>query len=394
MIRGRLRRHGGAEGERHPDAEAEYVEIDPGELAGVFTAPKWLRDLGLMAWLLVGVAAAIVGAVWLLTLTQTIVIPVITAAIIAAVVSPLVSYFERRGIARLLGTGIVFLLVVLIGAGLFFLIIKGVTSESGNLTSNLQKAADKVQGWLQDLGVDKDTAQNANDGASSSTSSAFHALLDGITTGLGALASLAIFLSFTLLSLVFLLKDGPQIRAWAERHMGVPRTLAHTITGRLTTSLQGYFLGVTIVAAFNAVVIGLGALILGVPLAGSIAVVNFVAAYIPYLGAWTAGAFTVLLALGSQGPETAAAMAVIALLANGVLQQMVQPIAYGATLGIHPLAVLIVTIAGGAVFGTIGLVLAAPLTSAGVKIAADLARARAQATEAESPPPSEALGVT
>ena len=78
-------------------------------------------------------------------------------------------------------------------------------------------------------------------------------------------------------------------------------------------------------------------------------------------------------------------MGVIVLLANGMLQQMIQPIAYGAALGIHPLAVLIVTIAGGALFGTIGLVLAAPLTSAAVKISADLARARAE-SEAETPP--------
>ena len=71
-------------------------------------------------------------------------------------------------------------------------------------------------------------------------------------------------------------------------------------------------------------------------------------------------------------------MAVIVLLANGALQQMIQPIAFGAALGIHPLAVLIVTIAGGALFGTIGLVLAAPLTSAAVHVSADLARARAR----------------
>ena len=73
--------------------------------------------------------------------------------------------------------------------------------------------------------------------------------------------------------------------------------------------------------------------------------INFLAAYIPYVGAWTAGIFTVLIALGAEGPETAAVMAVIVLLANGILQQIVQPIAYGATLGLHPLAVLIVTIA-------------------------------------------------
>ena len=148
-------------------------------------------------------------------------------------------------------------------------------------------------------------------------------------------------------------------------------------------SLRGYFAGVTIVAAFNAIVIGLGALVLGVPLAGSIAVINFLAAYIPYIGAWTAGIFTGLIALGAEGPETALAMGVIILLANGILQQIVQPIAYGATLGLHPLAVLIVTIAAGSLFGTVGLVLAAPLTAAAVRISADLARARAKAEEAQ-----------
>jgi predicted PurR-regulated permease PerM len=78
-------------------------------------------------------------------------------------------------------------------------------------------------------------------------------------------------------------------------------------------------------------------------------------------------------------------MAVIVLLANGILQQMIQPIAFGAALGIHPLAVLIVTIAGGSLFGMIGLVLAAPLTSAATHIAADLARARTAEETAAQP---------
>jgi predicted PurR-regulated permease PerM len=144
---------------------------------------------------------------------------------------------------------------------------------------------------------------------------------------------------------------------------------------------------VTAIAVFNGVVVGLGALVLGVPLAGSIAVINFVAAYIPYLGAWTAGAFTVLVALGGAGTSEAAVMIVIVFLANGALQQLIQPIAFGAALGIHPLAVLIVTIAGGALFGTIGLIVAAPLTSAATKIATDLARARAAHDEAPAPAP-------
>ena len=181
----------------------------------------------------------------------------------------------------------------------------------------------------------------------------------------------------TVLSLFFLLKDGPSIRAWAERHMGVGQSVARTITGRSLQSLRGYFLGVTIVAVFNAVLVGGGALLLGVPLAGTIAVVTFIGAYVPYVGAWSAGAFSVLIALGGSGPEAAGGMVAIQLLSNGPLQQVVQPIAYGAALGIHPLAVLVVTIAGGALFGAVGLILAAPATAAVVRIASDLSRAEA-----------------
>ena len=82
------------------------------------------------------------------------------------------------------------------------------------------------------------------------------------------------------------------------------------------------------------------------------------------------------MALGGAGTDAAIGMIVLQLLANGLLQQLVQPIAYGAALGIHPLAVLIVTIAGGSLFGAVGLILAAPLTSAITKISADFARAR------------------
>jgi predicted PurR-regulated permease PerM len=90
-------------------------------------------------------------------------------------------------------------------------------------------------------------------------------------------------------------------------------------------------------------------------------------------------------------------MIVVQLLANGILQQLVQPFAMGAALGIHPLAVLIVTIAGGALFGTIGLILAAPLTSAITRISTDLAKARAAEEQADPPRqgrPEPAPGVT
>src|SRR3954447_23254075 len=86
--------------------DARGGEFEPQELVGLFSAPKWLRDLGVTAWLAVGVTLAMVGLVWILSLTNTIVTPVITAAVIAAVASPLVRALERRGIARGVATAL------------------------------------------------------------------------------------------------------------------------------------------------------------------------------------------------------------------------------------------------------------------------------------------------
>lgn len=371
-----LRREKGA-------TEDEVIEIEPGALSGVFAAPQWLRDLGVSSWLLFGVAAALVGFIWLLSLTETIVLPVIVAGIIAAVASPLVDWLRRRGVPRGIGAALVMFAIVLIALGVGLLVLAGIASEAGSLSARLEEGASQLQAWAQDLGVKAPTAADANADASAGLSSAFTALTHGVIGGIDRLASLAVFLSFTALSLFFLLKDGPQIGGFVERHLGVPVSVGHTILGRVAGSMRGYFLGVTIVSLWSALIVGAGALILGVPLIGTIAVVTFLGGYVPYLGAWVAGAFAVLLALGGAGTEDAIALAVIVLLANGILQQLVQPIAYGAALQLHPLAVLIATIAGGCLFGTVGLVLAAPLLSAAVKIVADLTAAREEA-EAEA----------
>ena len=360
---------------KRPTQDDEILEIEPGSLSGIFASPPWLRDLGFSAWLLVGVGAALVGLIWLLSLTQTIVMPVITAAIIASVASPLVDRLRRHGLPRGVGAGLVLLAIIAIAFGVGLIVLTGIASQADGLSARLQEGASQLESWARSLGVKAPTAADANAEASASISGAFQALTQGLLGGIDRLASLAVFLSFTALSLFFLLKDAPTIGAFVERHLGMPAATAHSMLGRVAGSMRGYFLGVTIVAAWSALIVGAGALLLDVPLAGTIAVVTFLGGYVPYIGAWTAGVFAVLIALGGSSTEAAAALAVVVLLANGVLQQLVQPIAYGAALRLHPLAVLIATIAGGCLFGTVGLVLAAPLLSAGVKISADLTAA-------------------
>jgi putative heme transporter len=379
-----MRRFGSPRPE-HTDDEAGPVGSTPHDLTGLFAAPGWLRDFGRTAWLAVGVLLLIAGVVWILSLTETIVAPVLTAAVIAAVTSPAIAWLARHRLGRGGGAALLLVGIVVLAVGVVYMVLAGITSQSDTISGLLSDARDTIAGWLKDAGVDAQTAEEAKKHATSAVTSAVPALLEGIGGGLKALSSLAVYLALTALSLFFLLKDGPMIRRWMEGHMRVPPDVARGMTGRVLQSLRGYFVGVTLVAAFNAIVVSLGALALGVPLAGTIAAITFLGAYIPYLGAWSAGAFSVLVALGGAGADAALGMIVVQLLANGLLQQLVQPIAYGAALGIHPLAVLVVTIAGGALFGAVGLILAAPLTSAATHITADLSRARPAPEPAERP---------
>jgi predicted PurR-regulated permease PerM len=281
---------------------------------------------------------------------------------------------------RAAAAGVVLLGLVGIGLFVVVIVIGGITGQTAEIKKNASAAADKAQGWLTSAGVDESGASSATSSVKSDVPSIISTLTKGVINGIKGLASLAFGLSFAVLSLFFLLKDGPSLRAWLDRHLGVPQPVAQTITGGLIRSLRGYFRGVTVVSAFNGVVVTIGALLLGVPLAGTIGVVTFVTAYIPYIGAFVAGAFAVVIALGANGTTTALLMLLIVLLANGLLQNLVQPFAMGSALGLHPLVVLVTTIAAGCLFGTIGLILAAPLLSAAVHITADLARARAKAT--------------
>ena len=385
---------------QHKDAAGiavgrDGIDISVSELEAlstVFSPPRWLRDLGRASWLLVGVFALLAGLIWLLGVTYTIVGPVVGAAIVATVAMPLVAKLERH-MPRAAAAVIVLLGLVALGLVVVVIVIGGIVGQESEIGDHARSAADKVQGWLESAGVDQSGASSATSGVKSDVPSIISTLVGGVVSGIKGLTSLAFGLSFAMLSLFFLLKDGPSLRAWVDRHLGVPQPVAQTITGGVIRSLRGYFRGVTVVSAFNGVVVTIGALLLGVPLAGTIGVVTFVTAYIPYIGAFVAGAFAVVIALGASGTTTALIMLLIVLLANGLLQNLVQPFAMGSALELNPLVVLVITISAGCLFGTLGLILAAPLLSAAVHITADLARARAReaaeaaATESSSPLP-------
>jgi predicted PurR-regulated permease PerM len=379
-------------GEEAPAPAPTVVQIDATALSRVFSAPVWLRDLGLLAWFLVGVAVLLVGLVWLLGLTSTITVPVTLGAILATVAGPLVTALERHRVPRAAGAAIVLLGLLALAAVITLMVFGGIFEQSSQIKAAANEAVDKVQGWMNDAGAGG-TSSTA-DQVKSSSAETGKTLLQGVVDGIAGVTSLVFFLTFTAFSTFFLLKDGPVVRRFVDRHLGVPQEVATVITGNVVQSLRRYFLGVTYVAAFNAIVVGLAAIVLDVPLAGTIAVVVFVTAYVPFIGAFVSGAFAVILTLAAHGTTSALIMLVVVILANGLLQNIVQPIAFGATLDLNPLVVLIVTIGVGSLFGMIGMILAAPLTSAALHISRELARAKVlEAAETGSPPPAASTAV-
>jgi putative heme transporter len=359
-------------------------------LRNSFNTPRWLRDVGRSSWLLVGLLLVLLGLIWLLAETYTIVGPMVCALIVAVVAMPVVRRLTRH-MPQALAAALVLLAVIAVAVLIVVIVIAGITGQSADISAQLAAGVDKLQGWLKSTGVDSSSASGAATTAKHAAPQMISTLVHGVVNGIRGLASVLFGLSFAALGTFFLLKDGPQMRSWVDRHVGLPQPIAHTISGSVLTSLRGYFRGVTLVAAFNGVVVGLAALLLGVPLAGTIAVVTFVTAYVPYIGAVVAGTFAVLIALGAQGTGIAIAMLVVVLLANGLLQNLVQPFAMGSALHLNPLVVLVVTIGAGCLFGMLGLVLAAPLVSAAVRVAKELDRPLDTSPDAPATTPEDQL---
>ena len=149
----RLRLRGDRKERGDEAPEVPPLELEAGELVAMFASPRWLRDLGRQAWYLVGLGLVLVGLVWLLGATATIVEPVLLAGVLAAVASPGVAWLGRRyHVPRAAGAGLVLLGLLVLGVLLALLVIGGIVAQSDQISDALSRGADKVQGWAQDAG--------------------------------------------------------------------------------------------------------------------------------------------------------------------------------------------------------------------------------------------------
>ena len=344
--------------------------------------PAWLQTLGRGAWMLVGIAVLLAIAFLLLGLISDLVIPLIFAAILAAIFVPLVDRLERWRVPRWLGAPLVVLLAIAVVSMIAWMVVAGLVGQGREILV-------RVTAGLQETGslpgiVDLDAEQ-----ALRSLGQLVQVLVSGLLSGLGSVTVLIVGIVTGLFILLFLMKDWRLVVDWTASQiaalLGLPDRVGGQIVADTVHSFRAYALGLTIVGLMNGLVVGLGALLFGVPLAGPIAIVTFVTSYIPFFGAFFAGAFAVLVALGAKGLSVALAMLAITLLANNTLQNLLEPVAFGRTLRLHPLVVLLVTTAGTLLFGVLGATLAAPVTAVTLRTIGLLRDAGLFETAAPSP---------
>ncbi len=353
--------------------------------------PRWLVRAGTAAWLTLGVLGLAAVAVVGLSYFKTIVLPVLFAALAAAIFIPLVDRMERARVPRGVGALVTIALIVALLVGILTLVTRSVLAQGDELAAAFQAAFADLQAWLAGLGVDAELVRQA---ASSLTSLASSGGGGGVLTSAasaaGSAASVVIGLFLGVVFLYFLLRDARTLPAWSRRNLGAERS-GHvtTVASSAASVVRRYYTGRAVVALFDAVAISGAAAILGVPLVPAIFVLTFLGGFVPYIGAVVAGTLAVVLAL-PIGVGPALIMAAVVLLVQNVLEQLVEARVVGQTLGLHPMVVIVATTIGGIAAGLSGLILAAPLTATVVRIRSEFRALESSAPSSTGPPSGQA----
>jgi predicted PurR-regulated permease PerM len=329
--------------------------------------PDWLRTSAAWSWRLLLLAVMVYVAARLASLLYVVVVPCAAATLLTAMLQPLMYRLRRAGLPRLAATWCVFLGAIAILAGAVALVATRVSAEYSNLVTQVKRVTSQVQSWLagppfhlhtgnlQKLSNDivKYLSQHRTlvEGTVLNGSKIAFEFLGGIV--------LTFFVSF------FLVKDGDRIWAWLTHRLGADRRRRADLAGHAAwQSVVHYVRGTVSVAAFHAVVIGITLTVMNVPLAAPLALLMFLAAFVPLVGMLVAGGLAILVTLATKGLAEAVVLLGILILMNQLEGHLLQPLVVGKMVRLHPLAVILVLAVGTVVAGIAGAVVAVPITAA------------------------------
>jgi putative heme transporter len=359
-----------------------------------FRLPPWLDHLAQVSWRLLVVLVGVAGLIMLFTRLYLVSLPIILALILATITVPPARRLERRGLPRMaaaltvVGGGS----VVVIGG--LVLLVPPFTRQVGALGPTLNEAFERVLVWLDEgpLGLDRAEIETLvtealdNVGQFSGT----------IATQVGSIAiavgEVLTAISLALVLLFFFVKDGEQLVGWFIAR--TPERLRNDLraTGaRGWGALAGYVRGTAAIALIDAVGIGLGLLIVGVPLVLPLTVLVFLGGFVPVIGAFISGLLAVLVALATGGLTTALIVLAIVLVVQQIESNVLQPVIMRRAVSLHPVVILTVLTSGAVIVGVLGAFLAVPLAATAAAIGNEL-RLRSELRRSGADPGPSPLG--
>ncbi|MFC0314135.1 AI-2E family transporter [Gordonia phosphorivorans] len=379
----------GAKGVSDADAEAidraeEQARTEPDDLAAVtervLTDPRTgkrypsrsrvfltgLRSSATVSLQAILVLAFLAVVMWILGKLWVIVLPVLLAIIVATVLWPPVRWLRKRGLPAALAAISVLLLAILVVGGVIGAIAPSVIDQTPILVGHAIDGVKKVQDWVQGppLNIDDQQMNGFVDSITEKLQKSATTIASGVFSGVGAATSVLITAFTSLVLVFFFLKDGPKFIPWLNRTVGMP-TGSHIgeVLVRMWNTLGGFIRTQAIVSAVDAVLIGIGLVILDVPLAGVLVLITFMGGFVPIVGAFVAGALAVLIALVVNGPTTALIVLGIILLVQQLEGNVLSPWLQSKAMELHAVIVLLAVTLGGTLFGIVGAFLAVPAAS-------------------------------
>jgi predicted PurR-regulated permease PerM len=339
-----------------------------------------IRSAGRLAWAIIGLLIITAVVVAGFAYTRSVSVPILLAFVLAIVFQPFVDWLVKKGLSRGLAAAIVLIGLILVIIGVIALVAATVVANWDEISSDLSEAASEVDDLLSNTSLSDNLGTETKDSADSSGSTLATGAGSGVASAFNSAAGIVAGLFLGLWIAYYVLQGGYVEDESADEVATTGWKAKWTeLVDYGRTSIRGYYTSQTVLGVFDGTLIGLSMVVLGVPGALSVAVVNVIGSYIPYIGAFVGGGLAVMLALAEGGTTLALIMLAIVLLVQNTLENIVQPRVTAKYVSLSPLAVLLATALGGVVAGLVGLVLAVPFTAVLFK-AVDLARRTDEAT--------------
>ncbi len=326
--------------------------------------PVPLRVAGAWSWRLVVVGVVAVALTTVVATLAPIIVPVSIAVLIAAPMERMATWLGSKGIPRTLASLSLVLGLIGLVAGLLAAAGQSVASGLGELKDKALAGIDTLVDWLVTgpLQVSEAELRDYLDRAGETLQDNSAGLVSGavsVTATVGLVSAGALIALFCLF---FFLRDGRAMWLWLVGLLPEEARERTDFAGRAGWATLGAYSRTSVFVAFvDAVGIGLGAWILGLPLALPIAIVVFLGSFVPIVGATVTGAVAVLVALVDGGWATALIMLGIVILVQQLEGSILYPWLFGKAADVHPVAILLTVAAGAIVAGMVGALLAVPL---------------------------------